>query len=112
MSLASVTLPSNITTIGRYAYYSCALLSSVDLPEKVSAISIEAFAQCYHLTIIKALSFQYHSFDNNFRGFQDKLIESGFSLDDPKDTTHTLEGALSTVHTGMAQIIIGMYGQE
>jgi len=85
------------------------LLTSLDLPENLSAISIEAFAQCCNLTISKAPSFQYHFFDNNFRGLQGKLIESGFSLDNPNDamqgqrTTHTLEGASSsTVYTGMA----------
>lgn len=49
-SLASVTLPAGLTTIGIYAFRNCSSLASVNIPESVTTIGNNAFQSCSSLT--------------------------------------------------------------
>jgi len=49
----SVQLPSTITSIGNYAFYDCVLLSSINIPEGVTEIGNLAFFDCTSLTSIE-----------------------------------------------------------
>lgn len=51
-NLASITLPSTITTIGAYAFDSCTNLRSIQLPDAVSSIGTYAFSYCTSLSQI------------------------------------------------------------
>ena len=51
-SLASVSLPSSVTSISNNAFYSCYSLTSVSLPSSVISIGTSAFSYCYSLTSV------------------------------------------------------------
>ena len=51
-SLASVTIPSTVTSIGSYAFYNCYSLASVTIPSTVTSISSYAFSSCYSLVSV------------------------------------------------------------
>ena len=46
-SLASVTIPSGVTSIGGNAFYNCYSLASVTIPSGVTSIGSNAFGYCY-----------------------------------------------------------------
>ena len=48
----SVTLPSNITTINKYAFVYCDILTNIVIPDSVTFIGEYAFAYCKNLTNI------------------------------------------------------------
>ena len=53
-SLASITIPSTVTSIGNYAFYCCYSLASITIPSTVTSISNYAFNSCngmaeYHI---------------------------------------------------------------
>ena len=50
--LTSVTIPNSVTTIGNYAFYNCSGLTSVTIPDSVSSIGEYAFYQCHGLTSV------------------------------------------------------------
>ena len=52
-TLTSVTIPSSVTSIGRYAFYNCRSLSSFEIPENVTSIGSYAFYDCRSLNSIK-----------------------------------------------------------
>ena len=51
-SLASITLPAGVTTIGGGAFWGCTSLASITLPEGVTAIGREAFRGCSSLASV------------------------------------------------------------
>lgn len=51
-SLASITIPESITSIGNYAFYHCYSLTSITIPKNVTSIGNDAFNDCYNLTSI------------------------------------------------------------
>lgn len=51
--LATVEIPSSVTSIGDYAFFHCIGLSSVTVPESVTGIGQGAFASCESLTKIE-----------------------------------------------------------
>lgn len=51
-SLSSVTIPSSVTTIERYAFYGCSGLTSITIPSGVTSIGEGAFSWCSGLTAI------------------------------------------------------------
>ncbi len=50
--LTSITLPAGLTTIGRYVFQNCWLLSSITIPENVNSIGYYAFRDCRGLTSV------------------------------------------------------------
>ncbi|MCK9456898.1 MAG: leucine-rich repeat domain-containing protein, partial [Candidatus Riflebacteria bacterium] len=51
-SLASITLPEGVTSIGIRAFYSCYSLASITIPDGVTSIDSHAFAYCCSLASI------------------------------------------------------------
>ncbi len=51
-TLASVTLPETITSIGDYAFYGCKNLKEINIPERVMHIGARAFAMCSSLNAL------------------------------------------------------------
>ncbi len=51
-TMESITLPSNLETIGDYAFYDCNSLKNIALPAKVSSIGESAFGNCGSLKTI------------------------------------------------------------
>ena len=49
-NLTSVTIPKGVTSIGAYAFWDCSNLQSVTIPENVTKIESRAFAGCRKLT--------------------------------------------------------------
>ena len=45
-SLTSVNIPEEVTNIGREAFANCSSLTSVNIPEEVTSIGTEAFKNC------------------------------------------------------------------
>ena len=51
-SLASITIPSSVTSIGTNAFQNCYSLASITIPDGVTSIGTYAFRYCYSLAII------------------------------------------------------------
>lgn len=51
-NLTSITIPNNITSIGDYAFSGCTGLTNITIPESVTKISKCAFSGCYSLSSI------------------------------------------------------------
>ena len=51
-SLASITIPSGVTSIGEYAFYGCYSLAHVTIPSGVTIIGQRVFYYCYTLASI------------------------------------------------------------
>ena len=49
-SLASITISTNVTSIGNNAFFDCTSLASVTIPNSVASIGSYAFYQCFSLT--------------------------------------------------------------
>ncbi len=52
MSLASITIPDCVTSIDEYAFYGCTSLASIDIPNSVTSIGEYAFRNCTSLANI------------------------------------------------------------
>ncbi len=50
--LTSVTIPDSVTTIGGYTFYYCTSLTSITIPDSVTTIGNSAFRNCTSLTSI------------------------------------------------------------
>jgi len=51
-TLASITIPEGVSSIGQYAFSGCSSLTSITIPEGVTSISYQAFYGCSSLTSI------------------------------------------------------------
>ncbi len=56
-NLTNINIPERVTTIGKYAFYGCTDLVSVDMPDGVSSVAV-AFYGCNNLT--------YNTYDNAY----------------------------------------------
>ena len=50
--MASVTIPSSVTSIKEYTFYDCSSLASVTIPSSVTSIGARAFLSCSSLTSV------------------------------------------------------------
>lgn len=50
-SLQTVTIPDGVTTIGTYAFYGCSSLQTAAIPDGVTSIGTNAFTGCTKITI-------------------------------------------------------------
>ena len=50
--LTSIKIPSNVTRIGKKAFYGCSGLSTISIPKNVTSIGSEAFSECKDQTAI------------------------------------------------------------
>ena len=64
--LTNITLPNNVTNIGNFAFSGCTGLTNITIPKNVTNIGVRAFDGCTGLTSINVDSqnSQYHSVDN------------------------------------------------
>ena len=51
-SISAVTIPSDVTSIGEYAFFACSGLTSADIPSGVTSIGSNAFRYCSGLTSV------------------------------------------------------------
>ena len=51
-SLTSITIPEGVTAISQYAFSGCTGLTSITIPERVTYIGSDAFKDCSNLTSI------------------------------------------------------------
>ena len=51
-SLTSISIPESVTKIGNYAFQNCSSLTSIIIPESVTSIDDYAFSYCFRLTSI------------------------------------------------------------
>ena len=51
-NITSITIPDSITSIGKFAFYSCFSLTSIDIPNSVTSIGDYAFYFCESLKTI------------------------------------------------------------
>lgn len=51
-SLYSITMPSTTTSIGNYAFYYCCALSSIAMPPTITSLGTSMFYDCYGLSSI------------------------------------------------------------
>ena len=51
-SLANITIPNSVTSIGDYAFYGCSSLTSITIPDSVTTIGKNAFFGCSSLTSV------------------------------------------------------------
>lgn len=51
-SLASVTIPDDVTSIGAQAFDGCSSLTSITIPDSTTTISYNTFQYCSHLTSV------------------------------------------------------------
>jgi hypothetical protein len=51
-NLTNITIPSSVTSIGKWAFANCTNLTSVMIPSSVTSIGVEAFAKCERLTSV------------------------------------------------------------
>ena len=64
--LTNITLPNNVTNIGNFAFSGCTGLTNITIPKNVTNIGVRAFDGCTGLTSINVDSqnSQYHSVNN------------------------------------------------
>lgn len=65
-ALTSINIPDSVTTIGDYVF--CSTLTSVEIPDSVTAIGNNAFDVCFHLTNVNV------SPENNYFKSEDGIL--------------------------------------
>jgi hypothetical protein len=53
VEVTELVIPNNVTTIKRYAFYKCSVLTSVEIPDSVTSVGESAFYGCTGLTSVK-----------------------------------------------------------
>lgn len=70
--LTSIIIPDSVTSIGSYAFYDCTGLTSIEIPDSVTSIGYSAFDGCYNLTSI--------SFGNGLTQINDSMCKDFSNL--------------------------------
>ena len=96
-SLASVSIPSTVTSIGTSAFSDCYSLASVSIPSGVTTIGISAFSTCYSLASVSIPSGV-----TSINGSTFSSCNSLASLTIPSEVTSIAASAFSNCY-GMAE---------
>ena len=80
--LVSVTLPSNLRSIGQYAFSGCTSLTSITLPKKLENVGYHAFYNTQRLEKITVNSVKLSDFSNNDTYYNaGKEVEGGVAVE-------------------------------
>jgi len=52
-NLTSLTIGTNVISIGNYAFYNCSMTNIVTIPNSVTTVGVWTFAECSHLSGVK-----------------------------------------------------------
>lgn len=99
-SLTSITVPDGVTSIGSSAFTYCYGLTSVTIPNKVTSIGNSAFSSCYDLTSI--------IIPDDVTSIGSSVFQSCYNLTSiiiPDDVTSIGNNAFSSCY-GLASIVI------
>ena len=86
-SLASITIPSTVTSIGTNAFMSCYSLASITIPSTVTSIGTNAFGYCYGMAEYHLLPTTPPTLENT-NAFQ--FIESDCVIYVPYSSDHSV----------------------
>ena len=74
--LSSISLPSEIISIGDYAFYNCSNLALTSLPSEITSIGINSFYNCSNLALTSLPSEITSIGTNSFRGCSNLALTS------------------------------------
>ena len=110
-NLVSVTIGSNVESIGSYAFYNCSGLVSVTIPESATSIGSSAFYGCYKLIEVynkSALDITAGSRGNGYVAYYAKHV---YTQEGGSWFTDTAEG-YRFFYDGNKGYLMGYYGAE
>ena len=106
-SLASVTIPSGVTSIWTYAFYRCYSIASITIPSGVTSIETYAFSSCYSIASITipsgVTSIGAYAFDNCY-SLASVTISSGVTSIGASTFNYCYSLASVTIPSGVTSI--------
>jgi len=105
-TMASVTLPNSVTSIGWGAFRGCTGLTSITIPSSISSISVNPFQECINITniTVQAGNTFYRVEGNSLIRNSDNTLISGFSNTVIPNTITTIGDWAFRRQTGLTSI--------